>query len=479
LTPVQSSAPDQGSVAARLLALEARLGLLERTVGGVRFWEHLRMQTFWDLSEASGETSQPHTVAQRSPAALASLALRAVRNSVARNPLLAGPREFLFYGHPRRKLEEDGAWWDLYCDPLTALLEGRYVHLEGYHLLGHATPPKTQDLRYMDLVKALAAAKMAISERRPVGTPEEHRMLEEVERQVNAAFGTALPIKRKALHVLAVRRATLPLYRRILRRVRPRLVVLVVSYGKTTFIEACRLEGIPVAELQHGIIHGEHLGYQFPDAPKRAFPDYLLTYGAFWNQAAAYPLPPERVLAVGYPYFTMQSRKHPPSPRPHRLLFLSQGTIGAALSRLAVEVAARAPAGITVTYKLHPGEAGRWRAEYPWLAGAPVEVIEGPEPSLYGLFAESVAQVGVNSTALFEGLGYRLPTYFLEAPGIDAMAPLLQQGHATLVHTAGDLLAALSSSRPPAADMEAFFKPATAEDVVLVLERLARAGTTR
>jgi hypothetical protein len=52
---------------------------------------------------------------------------------------------------------------------------------------------------------------------------------------------------------------------------------------------------------------------------------------------------------------------------------------------------------------------------------------------LYKLFAESETQVGVYSTAVYEGLAFDLDTYILDAPGSSRMEHLIEQGAASQV----------------------------------------------
>ena len=90
-------------------------------------------------------------------------------------------------------------------------------------------------------------------------------------------------------------------------------------------------------------------------------------------------------------------------------------------------------------YKLHPGEYDRWREAYPWLVDADIKVIDSSEPPLYELFARSSVQVGVASTAIYEGLTFDLETYIYDCQGWAVTKPLVADGAATLVASADEL----------------------------------------
>jgi hypothetical protein len=94
------------------------------------------------------------------------------------------------------------------------------------------------------------------------------------------------------------------------------------------------------------------------------------------------------MIPVGYPYFEKRLNAYNDVERIRQLLFISQGSIGEELSRFALKIHDDDRIDYEIVYKLHPGEYDRWKDEYPWLAESNVQVIDGPEPPLYRLFAE-------------------------------------------------------------------------------------------
>jgi hypothetical protein len=268
------------------------------------------------------------------------------------------------------------------------------------------------------------------------------------------------------------RRTTLPLYRRLIDRVDPELVVVIVSYGRETFIEACKQQGVPVAELQHGVIYDHHFGYSFSGTrTKETFPDYLLTFGEFWTDAAAYPIPEERVIPVGYPYLEQSVDKYDDVEPRDQLLFISQGTIGERLSKFAMEVEQYPEIDYNIVYKLHPGEYNRWKTEYPWLTNTDITVIDSSEPPLYELFAESSVQVGVGSTAVYEGLSFGLETYVFDCEGATVLQPLVDEGSAKLISTTDELANSLGH-REFKFDTEYYFESRATQTMCKVLSQL-------
>ncbi|WP_198667840.1 hypothetical protein [Saliphagus sp. LR7] len=481
--PVDDPALTYEEAHRRFLAVEDDLGLFSARIDGVPFWERARFETHREAIRATTPLGEAHATVGLQRARLRKLR-GLLRNVAVGNPFLAEPADIAFVGHPRRKQREDGLWWDVYCDPILEGLDLDAVYLEPDHDHAHHTPAKTGDVRYLDLVKYGGNLRRKFLPP-SVLTPADARFLERVEAAFAERFGTGLDVAGRVRRDLVTRRCRRPLYRRLFERLDPDLVVLVVSYGKETAIEVCSDLGIPVVELQHGVINPYHVGYSFPgDRTKETFPDYLFTFGEFWGETVEVPIPGDRVYPVGYPHLEASlselerdneggsgdangDRSGDESDEGgEQLLVVSQGTIGRELSRFAAALAEGFPGEIV--YKLHPGEYDGWADSYPWLREADVDV--RADADLYDLFAESAAQIGVYSTALYEGLAVGLDTYLLECPGVVQLKPLVDRGYATVVDSPESFLVAFEAgeSSPPE-DRTPFFVPNAVDNIEAAL----------
>lgn len=228
-----------------------------------------------------------------------------------------------------------------------------------------------------------------------------------------------------------------------------------------------------MVELQHGVIYDHHLGYSYPEnETKTTFPDYLLTFGEFWNENARFPISDDRVIPVGYPYLEQRLDKYDDVEPAEQLLFISQGTIGRELSQFALKVHEDNRIDHEVVYKLHPGEYDRWEDEYPWLAESDMRVIDESEPPLYRLFAESSAQIGVGSTAVYEGLCFGLETFVFEVDGSEVLRPLIEDGAASSVESVEDLREDIGSATEHRFDRERFFKSDSVDNIITALKKI-------
>ena len=459
------------TVTEAFLAMEGELDLLSGSLG--RIWEGARFPIHQRLLAALAATGRGQV---HYPTLQPSRLRRAwgyARSALSRPSLASAPADFLIVGHPRRQRTPEGAWTDPYIDPLLAPLGRAARVVEAPYLGRHRAPPHVPGVRYLDDILLLGTAAANLGERHP--TQQERRAMEAVADEVGVRFGVdagvAADVVQKMDEFRSHRVGALRFYDRLLARVRPKVLVLVVGYGHEPLIEAARERGIPVVELQHGVIYPYHLGYTFPSAPKATFPDHLLTFGRFWVDATCYPIPRERVRSVGYPAFDAARSAFRRRPGPE-ILFVSQLAVGEHLSRMAAELARGTSAPIV--YKLHPGETHGWAERYPWLREARIQVVDDPGQPVYDLFATAKAQVGVFSTALYEGLGLGVPTVVAQLPGWEAAEPLVNLGYAQAAADASELEAATRGPAGPV-DADVFFEPGGLGRMTAALREIAGA----
>jgi hypothetical protein len=473
------SIDSQHDITERLLAVEQRERFFDITVQGIPVWERLRHNFDRKIARERGFVGQAHSsIKDRLWRRYAEVIHSILVNTLRNNPYFTPERDLLVWGHHRRKQLEDGYWWDIYTDPIYQELELNKLHLEGRYLGEHLRPAPTSEIRHIEFAQSLAKVWRKAGRLQSKIPDSELEPVQDLEARINKEFDVELDITGDIRRAVATEEPMRRVYRPLLRRVDPELALLVVSYSKEPFIMACKQLGIPVAELQHGVIYPNHLGYSYPgDRTKKAFPDYLLVWGEFWREHTEFPIPDERVIPVGYPYLDQRVQRYADVESGDRLLFISQGTIGEQLSKLALEVADHPDIDHEVVYKLHPGEYSRWREEYPWLTDADLRVVDSSEPPLYQLFAESSAQVGVYSTAVYEGLAFDLETFVYDCSGSRVLQPLVEKGTAELVESAEDLAAALGGGGVTF-DRERFFASGATGRMGEVLERLQREGST-
>jgi hypothetical protein len=230
-------------------------------------------------------------------------------------------------------------------------------------------------------------------------------------------------------------------YLLMLKWLKPRKGIILTN-PPVYIVRAATVLQIPVIELQHGVISSDHLTYSVPtNMTKKYSPDYLLLFGKYFKeQMDNFVLPPERLIILGYPYFEKMIIENNNLNRENKIVVISQGTIGRELIKFTIKLASITKGFYKIIYKLHQNEwmgDGGWIILYPELKEAQeqglLEVVDTFTPSLYTLFFKSRWQMGVYSTALFEGLALGCQLILVDLPGVERMTPLLEKGYAQLV----------------------------------------------
>ncbi|RXK46932.1 hypothetical protein [Halorientalis pallida] len=443
----------------RFLRIESELDPFSITVDGVPVWERVRLPVFREILQQTGEWGQEVQKVEKSISNLLKGGYLLARNAVYRNPYRADSHDFLFWGFERRKQLEEGHYWDLFCDPLYERLDFDYLHLEEPHLNGHLRPVQTERFRYLDRIEYMSTIKRSLGIASGDIPKPQRTALEALSERFNEEFDVSVDISERASFRLALRASTRSSYRKLLERIDPAMVFVVVSFQKETFVEVCNELDIPVVELQHGIL--AQYEYGFPGfRTKETFPDYFFSFGEYWNDRVDLPIQDDKIRAIGYGHFDRQRERFSNTTTGDDVVFISQGNVGEKLSKAALELS-RHPSidDSNIVYKLHPGEYGRWQADYPWLRESDLRVVGKSGPDLYELFADAYAQVGVYSTAVYEGLGFGLTTYLYDLPGVEELEDLVTTGYAQLVSSPEELATTLTERQQPRVDSAAFFAP--------------------
>jgi len=474
-------------------ALEERAGLFRRQVAGVPYWHLLRFGVFKDFIVPKFVAFGPaHPDVAVASAAHRPTIFRRMANAVAGiverirfDPMLSfASADVLFALEPRQTRLSDGRrcslMLDFFIDRLPSAAVLQYPLSSGYVQM-----PRGKRVFHVSACDAeLGRTRRRFARRTRKETEAEATFLAKALRE---AFGISVDAGALAgllLTILHRRAVQLPRFVRWLRRLGTKCVVTSVHYNLSNLIlaEAAHTLGLPVVELQHGTVFRSHIAYNLPPNESVYRPDIFLAWGEFWKRGMR-NYPAKTVICTGYPYFDHHLATCPRKVSREgvvRVLFVSQGTVGGALSEVAVRMAQRLPPDrFKVLYKLHPSEAQTWRAIYPALLGSPVEVIDGAERNIYMCFAESDLAVGVYSTSVVESLAWGLRAISCRwLPGADGMQAFVDAGFVRYAESEDRLLATLldAVAGPPATvDVAALWVPHAADNVVAALRDVAGA----
>ena len=246
----------------------------------------------------------------------------------------------------------------------------------------------------------------------------------------------------------------------LLKSLNPTLIILEESYGNPYFVDSAKDLHIPTIELQHGIIYDSHLGYSYPNTPKntiKIFPDYLFTFGDYWQNRAAYPIEEKNIISVGFPHLEyIKKKKSNFHQKTNKVLFVSQNAISHLLIKTAIELATQMPK-YEILYKLHPKQS---KNDIKNNLPTNLLIIGADEQTIYELFNQCSFQVGVFSTAIYEGLAYgHLKTILCELPGHEFALDLFHNGDVQLASNATSIREIILNHKFKSINGNKYFKP--------------------
>lgn len=402
--------------------LEEKYDLLDFDIDNVKVWQYTRMQFYYKLAEASGVLSQPHSRLTKLDKIKHLFSF--VKNSLRDNYFSLTQKDAIVLSHART-VNVDGELIDIYTKYLIdeLLASGKdIVEFESANLGVH----KKQKQSFSHYTDWIALAQRVYKQFLQVNiTSDKLEVLKKVEDEINTTCKSKIDLVAFAIKSIKTYKANYKIYNKIFQKVKPKTYYTVVSYGQAPIIKAAKDNGIEVVELQHGTFSKYHLGYSFPNRkkPLEYFPDKLYVWSEFWKKMIPLPIDEKCVVTDGFRYLEKQKSKFDHvEKKKNQLIVLSQGAIGNAIAEKFLKHYDIFKM-YDIKYKLHPGEFDRWQ-NYPALKKLSefdnVEIVKNEVP-LYELFAASSLQIGVFSTALYEGVEFGCDTVLLNINGIEYM----------------------------------------------------------
>lgn len=452
--------PDVQSLLAGLVAMEAEHDFFSLRMRGRRFWDYLRYAVAYAGLEQTAVYEEPSRVltGSRAPddlwSGFAHLAATAFRRPA--------PCAWLVINYSR-KSQIDGKEVNIHTYPLIKHFSAAHrvllvdpqpvsVPVEGLY------PCEVLRSRPWHLVDRVRSSATRF-------TAAERRVLTDISEVLAQRMGVTLDLVALARAHFLFQSRRRAWYGRLLAATRPRVILYCDDGHQKGLIEAAADEGIPTVDLQHSLISPLNILYLYPDSLSEPLPtisDHIFTFGSFWD--SQYRLPAART-AVGFPYFEQQRDEalaQAPKNRDRGIIVIGMTFPREATAGVALQLARQLP-GHTVYYKLRHEEYENWRDRYsPEFAAQPnLVVIDSNDVPLYQWFARCAYQVGINSTAICEGLGFGLTTFILKVGWYKEMEYFYRHGHMFLVEQADEIVETIRSGASPVSPigLESLFRP--------------------
>ena len=308
----------------------------------------------------------------------------------------------------------------------------------------------------------------------------ERNVFASLRHRLNKDLGVDVDVAKLAREVFAFQIICQKYFLKFLEEVRPRLVLYLDSGNMKGMIKAANQLEITNVVVQHALMSPLNPLYRYhAEVPEseisETLPDYILTFGEFWNHEFMLP---RETIAVGFPYYentVSQYRQKRRNNDGKSILIASVPLPKKELARIGVELASLLP-DHTIYYKLRREEYQDWRAHYPreFSTTPNLKVIDSVDQSIYEYFFICDYVISTNSTALYEGLSLGLLAFILRTGRYEEVRPLFEGEYAFLVETADDIAEKIraKAAAPNQLDRNALFKDNSEENLQNVISRL-------
>ncbi len=223
------------------------------------------------------------------------------------------------------------------------------------------------------------------------------------------------------------------------KKIKPKIIYSVASYSYLgDMISAAKVLGIKTIELQHGVISKYHMGYSFPtDQNLLYYSDVFYSWGNFWNKSVANAF--GEVQNNGFQYFRDMSKIYSNAAKENKILIISQAALGGKIMNETLKLINKF-SEFQILYKLHPEEYDMYK-KYPSYSklASYKNLIFLEECNLYDIMSKSKIQIGVFSTALYEGIGLSCNTFLYNLNGVEYMQDLIDSEYAKVLTVGIDI----------------------------------------
>jgi hypothetical protein len=428
----------------KFLEIEEQNHFFDLKIENIKFWMYIRFDVYTSLMENYGLFNRNISVDGKFDDRMDFMEL--IKRMTVKNQFFLAKKEVLFFSFIR-KIKENGKFKCGFTDLLAENIGNSHYIFDMSNDGFFYFPRSISGVKNFDIgsYKALCSQKDKIV--------FDGRMLEEkIYSILDENFENALTTKQKIkinsglVNILNERGYFRSYYRFILRRIKPKVIVLVCYYDYRMMVlcETAKELGIPVIELQHGVIGKEHISYNFFSKRKlKSFPDYIFTFSREDRETVRFPLSTSRIYAVGYPEMEHKIRKYEKlrlkARKKKKILFISQSI--REIFEYAAELSKRIDLGqYEIIVKLHPREFGNWRKEFGnILKDATVTIIDNLDRDIYFYLAQADYVVGIFSTVMLEATMFDTNIIIIKKASYTYMKKLYENDMAVLIDSVEEL----------------------------------------
>ena len=418
--------------------LEDKYDLLDVEIDGVKIWQYLRIEIYYLMAKELGVLEQ-RNISQQSFWVIFKSSLSLFKNLFVANPFLMINKEseVLIFSHNRSQKNGD-IFDDIYTQSLIRNLDNSkksYLCFEKPSN-GEHVRKKNLHTRYLDFI---LSASILYGKLYRVKGQESFEIIQQVEKEILNATDNSIDLVSLFKKNIGRFKLSNKLYLILFKKIKPKVVYSVSSYSYLgDMIYAAKSLGIKTVELQHGVVSRYHMGYSFSKKINLDYySDVFYSWGTFWNKSIENAF--NEIEINGFQYFRDRSKEYQNIEKENKILILSQAALGGKIMNETLKVI-NSLSDFQILYKLHPSEYKMYKKYTSFSTLSSYDNITFFEDcNLYQLMSISKIQLGVFSTALYEGLGFSCKTYLFDLNGIEYMQHLIDSEYAEVLSLDIDL----------------------------------------
>jgi len=427
----------------KFLEFEEENDLFDLEIRGIKIWAHLRFGVYSQIISKKENLKRAHKKLNRIKK-ITGYTWNFLNTIIFHNPLLGLKKsDFILFNHSRR-IEVDDIWEEPYSERFCQGKEKFYIFELPYYGEHKKNVLVKNNRKYLDLINLLSTSLAKIIMKIKPLNRKEIKIINSLKILIEKNFNTQIDLTSINYNIFYFY-----VYKKLLIYIidksKPKKIYQVVHYSFTCLLinQIAKERNIPTYEFQHGTMGKYHIAYNYKSNKKKSWlPDNVLFYNDFWKNNNRLPLKDKNKIIYGNPYLEAMKKKFQvkKTNTMTTILIISQGPIGKKLAVFAKELCNKLDdVNYRIIFKLHPSETDNWRKDYPGLLEKNIEVYSN-EKHLYELFSQADIQIGVSSTAIYEGLEFNLNTYIFKTTSWEYMIPLIEQKKAVLISKVEDIL---------------------------------------
>lgn len=419
------------------LQFEHKYKMFKKKVKGVYIWHYIRFNMFYEILKVYGVDG---VLVNHSPIKYSEFKKNKLwEKMITYNQFFAHHKEVLIVSHERKYYDKKGNARCIYTDLLSKYLSNTYYILDSKNTENEYIIQKNHNIIYQN-IEIFKQVKRLQYTFEMVSTSElDSAIIIPLETYFNLKLDVKFKNKISNLinHYLNNRKYLIQYYNYILKRIEPKIVILVVSYSfeKMVLCELAKERKIPVIELQHGMIGPMHIAYNFYSKINLpSFPDYLFTFGQFERDKAKFPISKEHIISVGYPELENKSKIYNKIKQTKKIILFISQTLEIIAEYANIAAQNLDEKKYHIIFQLHPKEYSDWKLRLGAYLNHPnIEVRGDYKQTVHGSLAQADWVVGNFSTVLYEAQMYDVKVAILKVGLYKNMQYLYNCGKALLV----------------------------------------------